>query len=171
MTALLYIGAALAEIAGCFAFWAWLRLGKSVLWLIPGIASLILRLATDARGQRCGGPRLRRLWWGLYLRVAAVAVERGGGAPRSLGRGRRRSMPDRRQRHPAGASNRLIHILRRTLEYLCLSATFPIRPIYPRSTPLSSGTDRRWAWDRTSTPRAYCCCMALSGNDPFPALR
>ncbi len=32
---------ALAEIAGCFAFWAWLRLGKSALWLIPGTLSLI----------------------------------------------------------------------------------------------------------------------------------
>src|SRR5688572_30230682 len=32
MTALAYIGAALAEIAGCFAFWAWLRMGKSVWW-------------------------------------------------------------------------------------------------------------------------------------------
>ena len=33
--------AALAEIAGCFAFWAWLRLGKSILWVVPGVASLI----------------------------------------------------------------------------------------------------------------------------------
>lgn len=32
---------ALAEIAGCFAFWAWLRLGKSALWLIPGTLSLV----------------------------------------------------------------------------------------------------------------------------------
>ncbi|MGY9107467.1 MAG: YnfA family protein [Alphaproteobacteria bacterium] len=37
-----YIGAALAEIAGCYAFWAWLKLGKSPWWLAPGIASLIL---------------------------------------------------------------------------------------------------------------------------------
>ncbi|MBN8961817.1 MAG: YnfA family protein [Rhizobiales bacterium] len=37
-----YIGAALAEIAGCFAFWAWLRLDKSAWWLAPGIASLML---------------------------------------------------------------------------------------------------------------------------------
>ena len=37
-----YAGAAVAEIAGCFAFWAWLRLGKSILWLIPGTASLLL---------------------------------------------------------------------------------------------------------------------------------
>jgi len=35
-----YIGAALAEIAGCFSFWAWLRLDKSALWLLPGAASL-----------------------------------------------------------------------------------------------------------------------------------
>lgn len=35
------MGAALAEISGCFAFWAWLRLGKSVWWIVPGIASLI----------------------------------------------------------------------------------------------------------------------------------
>lgn len=37
-----YGGAALAEIAGCFAFWAWLRLDKSALWLLPGVASLVL---------------------------------------------------------------------------------------------------------------------------------
>jgi len=37
-----YVGAAVAEIAGCFAFWAWLRLGKSVWWLVPGMASLAL---------------------------------------------------------------------------------------------------------------------------------
>ncbi len=39
---LAYVGAAIAEIAGCFAFWAWLRLGKSALWILPGTASLIL---------------------------------------------------------------------------------------------------------------------------------
>jgi len=39
---LVYLLAALAEIAGCFAFWAWLRLGKSALWLIPGMAALAL---------------------------------------------------------------------------------------------------------------------------------
>ncbi|MBV1692395.1 YnfA family protein [Novosphingobium sp. G106] len=37
-----YVGAALAEIAGCFSFWAWLRLGKSPWWLVPGMASLAL---------------------------------------------------------------------------------------------------------------------------------
>ena len=49
--------AAVAEIAGCFAFWAWLRLGKSALWALPGVASLILfawlltRVDSDAAGR------------------------------------------------------------------------------------------------------------------------
>ncbi len=42
MLAFAYGGAALAEIAGCFAFRAWLRLDKSPLWLIPGVLSLCL---------------------------------------------------------------------------------------------------------------------------------
>ncbi|MFE8071034.1 YnfA family protein [Marinobacteraceae bacterium S3BR75-40.1] len=37
---LAFTGAAVAEIAGCFAFWAWLRLGKSIVWLVPGAISL-----------------------------------------------------------------------------------------------------------------------------------
>ncbi len=35
-----YAAAAFAEIAGCFAFWAWMRLGASALWLLPGLVSL-----------------------------------------------------------------------------------------------------------------------------------
>ncbi|WP_414900899.1 YnfA family protein [Sphingomonas flavalba] len=41
-TLLIYLAAALAEIGGCFAFWAWLKLGRSALWLAPGIAALCL---------------------------------------------------------------------------------------------------------------------------------
>ena len=39
-TLAIYALAALAEIAGCFAVWAWWRLGASALWLVPGLASL-----------------------------------------------------------------------------------------------------------------------------------
>ena len=52
-----YIAAAVAEIAGCFAFWAWLRLGKSALWTIPGLISLVLfawlltRMETEFAGR------------------------------------------------------------------------------------------------------------------------
>ena len=41
-TAVTYVAAALAEIAGCFAMWSWLRSGASALWLVPGLASLAL---------------------------------------------------------------------------------------------------------------------------------
>ena len=41
-TAVTYVAAALAEIAGCFAMWSWLRSGASGLWLVPGLASLAL---------------------------------------------------------------------------------------------------------------------------------
>ena len=37
-----YAVAAVAEIGGCYAFWAWLRLGKSVYWIIPGTISLVI---------------------------------------------------------------------------------------------------------------------------------
>ncbi len=37
-----YLAADLAEIAGCFAFWAWLRLHQPMWWIIPGLAALAL---------------------------------------------------------------------------------------------------------------------------------
>jgi small multidrug resistance family-3 protein len=40
-TGLVYLGAAIAEIAGCFAFWGWLRLAKPMWWLLPGVLSLV----------------------------------------------------------------------------------------------------------------------------------
>ena len=57
MTVLWYLLAAGAEIAGCFAFWAWLRLDKSPLWLIPGMVCLALfawfltKVEADAAGR------------------------------------------------------------------------------------------------------------------------
>jgi small multidrug resistance family-3 protein len=41
-TSVAYLLAAFAEIAGCFAFWAWLRLGGSAWWLVPGVGALVL---------------------------------------------------------------------------------------------------------------------------------
>jgi small multidrug resistance family-3 protein len=34
--------AAVAEIAGSFTFWAWARLDKTILWLVPGMVALAL---------------------------------------------------------------------------------------------------------------------------------
>jgi small multidrug resistance family-3 protein len=68
---LAFVGAAVAEIAGCFAFWAWLRLGKSVLWIIPGMASLALfaYLLTLVDVEHAG--RSYAAYGGVYI-VAAI---------------------------------------------------------------------------------------------------
>lgn len=36
----LYVPIAILEIAGCFSVWAWLREGRSALWLLPGAVAL-----------------------------------------------------------------------------------------------------------------------------------
>jgi len=72
MTPLLFIGAAIAEIAGCFAFWAWLRLDKSPLWLLPGLASLatFAWLLTHAEAEYAG--RTYAAYGGIYITAAIV---------------------------------------------------------------------------------------------------
>lgn len=72
MTALAYIGAALAEIAGCFASWAWLRLDKSIWWLVPGVASLCLfaYLLTLVDAEHAG--RTYAAYGGVYIGSALV---------------------------------------------------------------------------------------------------
>ena len=72
MTALAYIGAAIAEIAGCFAFWAWLRLDRSPLWLIPGIASLCAFAWLLALVEVEHAGRADAAYGGIYI-LAALA--------------------------------------------------------------------------------------------------
>ncbi|HWJ69528.1 MAG TPA: YnfA family protein [Sphingobium sp.] len=71
-TLLAYIGAAMAEIAGCFAFWAWFRLDRSVLWLIPGTLSLLLFawLLTLVDTSQAG--RAYAAYGGIYILSALV---------------------------------------------------------------------------------------------------
>ncbi|ACJ00653.1 YnfA family protein [Rhodospirillum centenum] len=67
-----YLLAAVAEIGGCFAFWAWLRLDRSPLWLIPGMASLALfawaltRIDSDLAG------RAYAAYGGIYILTSLV---------------------------------------------------------------------------------------------------
>lgn len=67
-----FLAASLAEIAGCFAFWAWLRLDKSPLWLVPGIVSLVLfawlltLVDTNAAG------RAYAAYGGVYITASLV---------------------------------------------------------------------------------------------------
>lgn len=71
LTYSVFAAAALAEIAGCFAFWAWLRLDKSPWWLAPGMLSLAVfaYLLTLAESEAAG--RAYAAYGGIYI-VAAI---------------------------------------------------------------------------------------------------
>lgn len=68
----IYALAALCEIAGCFAFWAWLRDGRSPLWAAPGAVSLIVfgwlltRVPVDAAGRAFAA------YGGVYIAASVV---------------------------------------------------------------------------------------------------
>lgn len=67
MTFVWYLIAAFAEIAGCFAFWAWARLDKSALWLIPGLASLALFAWVLTRADSALAGRAYAAYGGVYI--------------------------------------------------------------------------------------------------------
>lgn len=64
---LLYLVAALAEIGGCFAFWAWLRLDRSPLWLLPGMASLALFAWVLTLSESAAAGRTYAAYGGIYI--------------------------------------------------------------------------------------------------------
>ncbi|NGX96449.1 MAG: YnfA family protein [Candidatus Afipia apatlaquensis] len=80
MTALIYIAAALAEIGGCFAFWAWLRLDKSIWWLVPGVISLVLfaYLLTLVPSDAAG--RAYAAYGGVYIAASLLWLWAAEGA-------------------------------------------------------------------------------------------
>jgi len=62
-----YILAAVAEIAGCFAVWAWARLGKSAFWLGPGLVSLILFAYLLTLVESLAAGRAYAAYGGVYI--------------------------------------------------------------------------------------------------------
>jgi small multidrug resistance family-3 protein len=72
MTIIAYIIAAFAEIAGCFAFWAWLRLGKSVWWVAPGMASLALFAWCLTFVETGAAGRAYAAYGGVYITTAIL---------------------------------------------------------------------------------------------------
>jgi small multidrug resistance family-3 protein len=71
-TPFIYMAAALAEIAGCFSFWMWLREGKPVWWLAPGIASLALFAWLLTLVDSAAAGRAYAAYGGVYI-VASLA--------------------------------------------------------------------------------------------------
>jgi small multidrug resistance family-3 protein len=66
----IYLLAACAEIGGCFAFWAWLRLGRTELWLVPGLASLALFAWALTRVDAAFAGRAYAAYGGIYILVS-----------------------------------------------------------------------------------------------------
>lgn len=64
--------AALAEIGGCFAFWAWLRLGRSPWWAGAGTLSLIVFALLLTRIDASVAGRAFAAYGGIYI-LASLA--------------------------------------------------------------------------------------------------
>lgn len=67
-----YAAAAALEIAGCFAFWAWLRGGHSPLWALPGLAALIGFALLLTRSEAAFAGRAYAAYGGVYI-AASIA--------------------------------------------------------------------------------------------------
>lgn len=67
-----YAVAALAEIAGCFAFWAWFRMNRSPLWLVPGVLSLMLFAYLLTRVDSAAAGRAYAAYGGIYIAAAVL---------------------------------------------------------------------------------------------------
>jgi len=72
LTVAVYVGAAIFEIAGCFTFWAWLRLGRSVWWLLPGMVSLALFAFLLTRVDAAFAGRAYAAYGGVYIVTSLV---------------------------------------------------------------------------------------------------
>jgi len=69
---ILYSAAAIAEIGGCFAFWAWLRLGRSVYWVIPGLLSLTVFALLLTRVEAMFAGRTFAAYGGVYIAASVL---------------------------------------------------------------------------------------------------
>lgn len=68
----LFAATALAEIAGCFAVYAWLRLGRSVWWIAPGAVSLALFAWLLTLHPVSGAGRVYAAYGGVYIVASLV---------------------------------------------------------------------------------------------------
>lgn len=67
-----YAVAAFTEIAGCFAFWAVLRLGKPVWWLVPGAVSLLIFAWSLTLVESDAAGRAFAAYGGVYIAASLV---------------------------------------------------------------------------------------------------
>ncbi|TZG26093.1 YnfA family protein [Sphingomonas montanisoli] len=68
----IFAAAALCEIAGCFTFWMWLRLGKSPLWAVGGTVILCAFAWFLTRIEAASAGRAFAAYGGVYI-VCSIA--------------------------------------------------------------------------------------------------
>lgn len=68
----LFALAAFFELAGCFAFWGWLRLGRSPWLAVPGVLSLVLFAWTLTRVESAFAGRAYAVYGGVYIAGALL---------------------------------------------------------------------------------------------------
>lgn len=66
-TIAVYVGAAIAEIGGCYAFWLWLRLHRSPWWGTVGLLSLIIFAVLLTRSEAAFAGRAYAAYGGIYI--------------------------------------------------------------------------------------------------------
>jgi small multidrug resistance family-3 protein len=66
-TFVFFLLAALGEISGCYTFWAWLRLDKSIFWIIPGILALIIFALALTKIDASNAGRVYAAYGGFYI--------------------------------------------------------------------------------------------------------
>ncbi len=69
---LTFLAAAVAEIAGCFSVWAWLRLGKPAWWLVPGLASLAVFAYLLTLVESSSAGRAFAAYGGVYISASLI---------------------------------------------------------------------------------------------------
>jgi small multidrug resistance family-3 protein len=69
---LAFVVAAFFEIAGCFAFWVWLRRGASPLVAVLGVASLVAFAVALTRVDSLFAGRAYAAYGGIYIAASLV---------------------------------------------------------------------------------------------------
>ena len=67
-----YLLAATAEIGGCYAFFAWLHLGRSLFWTLPGLGCLVVFAWALTRVEAPAAGRIFAAYGGVYI-LASLA--------------------------------------------------------------------------------------------------
>ena len=71
-TIAIYLTAAVAEIGGCFAFWSWLRLGRSPWWGFLGTIALVIFGLLLTRSEAPFAGRAYAAYGGVYIAASLL---------------------------------------------------------------------------------------------------